>query len=685
IRNVATGVSRRIESNALGRYSAAALPAGNYEVSVSLAGFQTLVRSGIELTVGRNAVVDLALQVGEVTQAITITGEASHVETTTATVSNLVDEKRVLEIPLNNRDLTQLAYFQPGVLKVPQQGNYDYGNAFVGGLGDKLSVGGARGSQNVYLLDGVSNADHSGNAQSTSGSYSGAETVEEFQIITNNYSAEYPSKPGAIVSAVTKSGTNAFHGSLYEFLRNDNLDAFKWEDKIIPDVVPEKPEFKRNNFGGSLGGPIMRDRTFFFGSYEGLRERISVSRTLDVPTADGRLGILGRNPDGTPKRLPVPVAPQVRPYLNVWPLPGERGHNLITDYNDGRALVGATQRNGINDDFATIKVDHQFASQRKGFLAFTYSFSDGNRDVFAPLSSDANLFYLSRRHVISARHTSILSPTMLNEFVFGHTRTASTEDIQLDYDFQNVNGANLVFVPEKTTMGVIDVADIAGIGDFFDERGETNRTRVFTFKDSVSLTRPSHTIKFGGEINYSRYPYRDSARTAGGFAFLSLEDFLTAKPRSFRIAVPAGVPVLGEPVQRIYDWDVRQSTFGFFLQDNWKVRPSLTLNLGLRYEFQTLPQEANNNWYALRNLTDTRLTRGQAFTNPTLRDFSPRIGFAWAPGSQTSLRGGFGIYYDLLGLYHYEFSTSHMPPASAETTILDTDAIAAGATGLNFP
>jgi len=211
IRNVETGIARNLTTNAAGRYEAAALPVGNYEVRASLTGFQTLVRSGITLTVGRNAVVDMALQVGEVAQSVTVTGEASFVETTTATVSNLVDERRVSEIPLNNRDLTQLAFLQPGVLKMAI--NTDTADPSVGGGGAKFSVAGARGTHNVYLLDGVSNSDVSGSAQSVAGAYEGAETVQEFQVITNNYSAEYPSKPGAILSAITKSGTNAFHGS----------------------------------------------------------------------------------------------------------------------------------------------------------------------------------------------------------------------------------------------------------------------------------------------------------------------------------------------------------------------------------------------------------------------------------------------------------------------------------------
>ncbi len=224
IKNVDTGIARRLVTNEAGRYEAVALPVGTYEVTASLAGFQTSVRGGIGLTVGRNAVVDMALRVGDVTQAITITAETSQVETTTATVTQLIDERKVLDIPLNNRDLTQLAYFDAFVMRTPTGGGG--GRNAAGGLGDHLSVAGMRGSNNMYLLDGVNNGDFTNNAQSATTGYTGAETIKEFQVITNNYSAEYQSKPGAIVSAVTKSGTNSFHGSLFEFLRNDNLDAY---------------------------------------------------------------------------------------------------------------------------------------------------------------------------------------------------------------------------------------------------------------------------------------------------------------------------------------------------------------------------------------------------------------------------------------------------------------------------
>ena len=688
IRNVATGITRSLVTNAAGRYEAAALPVGSYEVRASLAGFQTLVRSGITLTVGRNAVVDLALQVGEVAQAITVAGEASFVETTTATVSNLVDEKRVSEIPLNNRDLTQLAFLQPGVLKMSI--NTDTADVSVAGGGDKFSVAGARGTQNVYLLDGVSNSDVSGNAQSVAGAYEGAETVQEFQVITNNYSAEYPSRPGAIVSAVTKSGTNSFHGSLYEFLRNDNLDAAKWEDNAFGG---EKPEFKRNHLGGSLGGPILRDKTFFFTSYEGLRERQTRTGTVVIPTAAGRTGDLGPagaiNP-ATGTRI-WPVHPAVVPYLNLYPLPGQ-GNTVVQDRRDGTVEIAGTRRRPVNDDFGTVKMDHQFASPRKGFLAATYSTNAATVSNYEVLAAGWSKGVESRKHVISARHTSILSATALNEFGFGFTHAKTPTDIPLtDIDWKNFNGVDLRFRKDSTTefMGWLNpglnpgaAAAIANIG--LGGNAQFKSQDVFTFKESMSLTRPNHTIKFGTEIQRFHIGSEDESDSRNGsYEFAAFELFLQNRPQIFDVVQPKGAVLLGLPLLGDALYELRLTQFGFYFQDNWKVLPSLTLNLGLRYEFQTTLSETRGHLSSFQDFFGSQVTvNGEYFKNPTRKNFSPRFGFAWSPGDRkTSLRGGFGIYFVPPNVPEYQFHLSTMLPFAAEGGLLDNNSTGA----IRFP
>jgi hypothetical protein len=659
IRNVETGVTRSLPTNAAGRYEAVALPVGNYEVRASLTGFQTLVRSGITLTVGRNAVVDMALQVGEVAQSVTVTGEASFVETTTATVSNLVDEKRVTDIPLNNRDLTGLAFLQPGVLKAPL--DQDIGDVATAGSGQKLSVAGGRATYNTFLLDGVSNADTSGNVASVAGAYEGAETIQEFQVITNNYSAEYSNKPGAIISAVTKSGTNAFHGSLYQFLRNDNLDAAKWEDNAFCDldVNPNgcEGEFKRNNFGGSLGGPILRDKTFFFASYEGLRERQSRTETVVIPSADVRAGSLG------------PVNPIVAPYLNLYPLPGV-GNTLVANLGGGTSQIAGTARRPINDDFGTVKVDHQFASAKKGFLAVTYNTSAAERNNFDVLDVGESIGSESRKHVISARHTSVLSPTALNEFAFGYTHAKTTVDIpltEIDSRLKYFSTAESVGFLDPDGAGPVTAIGYGAIPTFF-----SNKT--LTFRDSLTLTLPTHSLKFGAEIIDNRLPIQKEPDGANGrYTFDGLENFVRGVPSAFDVSLPPGATVLGLTVLDDNRFNLRLKQFGFYVQDNWKVRPSLTLNLGLRYEFQTTLSEERDHLSSFRNFFGNQVTvGGPFFQNPTLRNFGPRFGFAWSPMAATAVRGGFGIFFVPTGVVEYQYVLGQLAPFLGEGGLADT-------------
>jgi len=552
VKNTGTGVSRTTVTGRNGRYEFPSLPVGNYEVSATVAGFQTSIRSGIELTVGRNAVVNLSLQVGEVTQVVTVTGEAPLIETTTATVSSLVQEQQVLDLPLNNRDLNQLAFLQPGVLRSPEESNV------TAGMGEKIVVGGARGNQNLYLLDGVSATDYIGGTAGASGAYAGAETVKEFQVITNNYSAEYQSAAGAIVSAVTKSGTNSFHGSLFEFHRNDNVDAARWEDNALGN---EKPEFKRNQFGGSLGGPVVRDRTFFFGSYEGLRERLARTGTARVPSVEARLGNL---PSGT-----VPVEEAVKPYLALYPVPGVDFPISAGPFSDGSVEIVGTERTPTNDDFLAAKVDHQFGGEKAGFLSGTYNFQDAEVSPFPVLQDlGGGEGTATQKHVLSTQHSSVFSPTVVNQFKFGYTNIKIAGDIPLseDRDF-----GSLVFRPGATRIGQISVSQLTSIG--FRHEDNTAILKNFHFSDGVSMTRGDHSMSWGGEVNrVLQKAIQSQNGTNVDWSFESLADFLAAQPEDVS-AVTRDKP----------ETSLSQITAGFYFQDNWRPATSLTLNLGMRW------------------------------------------------------------------------------------------------------
>jgi hypothetical protein len=667
VKNVETGISRSTVAGPTGRYELSNLSIGQYEVSATSAGFQTSVRSGIALTVGRTAVVDHALQVGEVTQAVTVTGEAPLIETTSATVTQLVDSQAVESLPLNNRDLTQLAVLQPGVIKSPA------GRGTFGGLGDKITVGGARGTQNLYLMDGVSNSDLSGNPQGASGAYTGAETVREYQVITNNYSAEYQSAAGAIVSAVTKSGTNTLHGSGFWTLRNDNLDAPRWEDNAFSDG--KKGEFKRNQFGGSLGGPIIRDKTFFFGSYEGLRERAANTDTTTLMSDAARNGQGIRLTNGSIGN--VTVDQRIVPYVALWPRVGEGNTPQFGETQEpGMVLVSGTQNLPVNDDTVTAKLDHQFGSEKAGFMSASYSWNDGDRSPCGILcevteGGSGGNGIVSRKHTIAFNHNSVLSPTILNEFKFGYSFSESGGDIGLG----TRDTSALAFHPDRTDVGQINITGgPASVG--YRVLSSVYTQKALQFKEGLSLSSGNHSFRLGTEIKRFRYKQEACSRGCNGlWTFRSMGDFLTNVADDFQVFTPGH-----ESPPR----NLRQLLFGSYFQDNWQIAPSLTFNLGLRYEFVTVPDEDNHLISTLEDLLRDdfvavteqvaaeftnepkqfiRTDLQEFFGNPTLKSFSPRFGFAWSPGAhKMSVRGGYGIFYDYPVLYQLRTSLQELPP-----------------------
>src|SRR5437016_307978 len=289
-RNVDTGITRTVTTDEGGRYTLPDLTVGNYEVEAQLPGFQTEVRSGITLSVGRSAVVNFALKVGQLSDKVTITEEAPLVESTTAAMSSLVDERTIRDLPLNGRSWDNLALLQPGVVSV---GAGQGGVAFDFGTGTRFNVNGSRAYANSFLLDGTVINDHAnGTPGGAAGNNLGVDGVQEFKINTLVAPAEYGRSSGGVVSAVTKSGTNSFHGSAFEFIRNDAFDSIGYFNQASHGGNDTKAPLKRNQFGGSLGGPIKKDKTFFFGTYEGLRQSVGRTLSVVVPNAATKNGDL---------------------------------------------------------------------------------------------------------------------------------------------------------------------------------------------------------------------------------------------------------------------------------------------------------------------------------------------------------------------------------------------------------
>src|SRR5467141_2322520 len=330
VRNVDTGAVRTLTSDAGGRYIAPDLPLGSYEVQAQQSGFQTEVRSGITLTVGRESVVNLGLKVGQISDKVTITAEAPLVESTTSAMSSLVDERTIRDLPLNGRSYEQLALLHPGVVTV---GAGQASAAFDFGTGTRFSVTGSRAYANSFMLDGTDINDHAnGTPGGSAGTNLGVDGIQEFKINTAVSSAEYGRSSGGVISAVTKSGTNDLHGAAFEFLRNNALDSPGYFDDVKHGGTGTIAPYRRNQFGGALGGPIKKDKTFFFGTYEGMRLGQGTNIGPEVPTAQTKLGIVPFTAfQGTDPNLynchkgdtacRVPVNPIVKPYLDLYQAP----------------------------------------------------------------------------------------------------------------------------------------------------------------------------------------------------------------------------------------------------------------------------------------------------------------------------------------------------------------------------
>lgn len=317
VANTATGQSRMLVTNEYGRYYATALNPGTYTVSASLQGFETVVRSGVTLTVGSEVVINFKLTPGQISEKIEVTGDAPLVQTTNAAMAELVSEVKIRALPLNGRSFDQLVYMQPGITVATAAGNSPNQ-----GRGVKFSANGARLTSNYFMLDGTDiNDSQNFTPGGAGGQLFGIESIQEFQVLTHNQGAQYGRSMGGIINAVTRSGTNTFHGSLYEFLRNSALDAKNFFDNPNEPIPP----FKRNQFGGTIGGPISTNRAFFFANYEGLRERLGLSKNALVPDAAARRGEL----PGIPR---IEVNSAVVPYLNLYPLPNGPSVNGVGEY-----------------------------------------------------------------------------------------------------------------------------------------------------------------------------------------------------------------------------------------------------------------------------------------------------------------------------------------------------------------
>jgi len=649
VKNVGTNEVREVTTDSAGFYSVPNLQPGSYAITATAPGFTTEVRSGIVLTVGAQQVLNFTMAVGQVSQTVNVVGSAPPVELANPTIGGVVSETTVVELPLNGRDWTSLATLQPGVNSAASiQPSLEAGfNRGERGFGVQMTIDGARPQQNSYRLDGININDYAGGGPgSVVGGTLGVDAIQEFSVLTSNYLAEYGRTSGGVVNAVSRSGTNQFHGNAYEFLRNSALDARNYFDSAAI------PEFRRNQFGGSLGGPIKKDRTFFFADYEGLRQNLGVTQVDTVPSLDLRNGII-HNADGT--TTPITISPLVSPFLPLWPLPNG---GLLAPGNTGIFTFPSSQ--AISENFATARLDHKFSD--KDSLFGSWQYDKGDLTLPDPLDTVLDGSN-SSRDFVSIEETHIFSPQLVNSFRVGYSRNQALVN-------QGVKALNpLAEEPSLATIPGLTAASISvpGLTQF---DGGTNAATFGEFAynsfqgyDDLFVTRGIHSLKFGFGIERDNENYIQSYVPGGLFGFGSLSQFLTNQPAGFFLAQLPGT---------ISHKGLAQSIVAGYAQDDIHLRRNLTVNLGLRYETSTSPTERRNELSSLRNQLDTAPhIGGPLFLNPTLRNFAPRVGFAWDPfgSGKTSIRGGFGMFDVLPLAYEYQLMEAAGPPSG---TIDDT-------------
>ena len=621
-RSLDTGAIRKTTSEDNGAYQITSVPAGAYEVTATVTGFKTEVRSGINVTVGADVAVNFSMTVGAVSEKVEVTAEAPQVDASSSTLGGFVNSTTIRELPLNGRDWLQLSLLQPGVNINGAQNQTDSGRSQRGnGLG--LSISGGRPTDNAFRIDGIIVNDFANSGPgSTLRVNMGVDAIREFSVLTNNYSAEYGRGSGGIVNAITKSGTNDFHGSAYYFHRNSALDARNFFD------TQDIPAFRRHQFGGAVGGPIKKDKTFFFSNYESLHEIKSLSVADDTLSPNAHNGILCAN-SACSSTTQVQINPKVQPFLAFFPLP-----TGPISGNTGKFLFNPARLG--HEEYVIGKVDHYFSAATTFSGSYTYD------DTTVSTPDDYNLKSSSapaRRQngVLSLQH--IFSPSLINNTRAGVTRVYGGNGIDVNPTLPQYNDPAFGFVPGRPfgqiVVGGVSTNNVpAGLGATGTNLWGYTAPQVY---DDLSWTKGRHSIRTG--FNFERIDYNLYGPNGpnGKWTFTSIQNFLQGVPSLFQSDFPG----------TDYYRSLRNSVIGGYIQDDFRVRSNLTLNLGVRYEMATVVDEVHNRLANLRSITDSQVTVGAPYyNNPTLKNFAPRFGFAWDPfkNGKTAVRGGFGMF-----------------------------------------
>jgi hypothetical protein len=648
VTNIGTNISVKVETNDQGSYTIPSLRPGDYTVTAEKSGFNKTLRTGVTLQVNQFTRIDITLQTGQVSEVVEVVGGAPLLETETSARGSVIDQRKIVDLPLNGRDYNQLALLSPGVLPgTPRLASVNFKGV--------LNVNGNRTFNNVFLLDGVDNISYSNSfrGENVQLLQPSIEALQEFKIQTNAYSAEFGRSSGAVINATIKSGTNGLHGALYEFLRNDALDANNFFSNALG---APKPVRKRNQFGAAVGGPIVKNKTFWFADYEGLREREGVPRVRLVPTAAEKAGLFST----------AVVDPFVltRPAFSKnaagqWVIPSSRWDpvgaaivKLIPDPNvPGTTIYASTPVTITRQDQFDVRIDHQVATNITFFGR--YSFVDTNLFRPAPLPglaegsfNDAFGSNLNRSQGLAFGVTWTFSPSLIGDFRFGFARGNYFTNPP-NFGINGADAVGLKNVPnDPAIVGGVPKVNISG----FDAVGRHTSTpqfqtpRSWNPRATISWNRGLHFIKFGTEFLHVETKINDLNATIGRMNFEGR--FTNRAVGDLLLGLPSQLALTSFTVM-----DQGQNMQFYFIQDDFKITPKLTLNMGLRYEFATPPVEKDNRFANVDPTTGTVVfaTDGDLFErsliHPDRNNFAPRFGFAWSATSRMVVRGAYGVFF----------------------------------------